>query len=293
MHKENQRIAKSCPCCASVVLRKSPAILMPFIAHRVFGWEPVEIDESWGLKTIHNGHAYSICNSLRCSECNFLFLDIRFSDSELEALYKGYRDAEYVQLREFYEPGYGEKNKGLLGGASYIDQVEVFLAPHLSLPVRLLDWGGDTGKNSPFKTKNKCWHIYDIGNQMPIDGATAVDKETVLCNSYDLIVCSNVLEHVPFPIDMIMDIKKYMNKETLLYIEVPYERLVREWDEHALIEKEKKHWHEHINFFTKNALKKLINSCSLDLVSIEVLEVPSSHSNEISTLFQLACKLHS
>jgi hypothetical protein len=291
MYKENDRIAKTCPCCGSVDLRKSSAILMPFIAHRVFGWQPVEIDKSWGLKTIQNGHAYSVCNSCCCADCNFLFLDIRFSDNELGDLYKGYRDAHYVQLREFYEPGYGERNQGLLDGAGYIDQVEAFLTPHLSLPVRLLDWGGDTGKNSPFKIKNKCWHIYDIGNQMPIDGATAVDKEAILSNSYDLIVCSNVLEHVPFPADMIIDIKKYMNNETLLYIEVPYEKLVREWDGNTLIEKEKKHWHEHINFFTKNALKKLINSCDLDLVSINVMEVPTPHLHEISTLFQLACKI--
>ncbi len=291
MHKENVRIAKNCPCCGGANLRASPAILMPFIAHRVFGWEPVEIDEGWGLNTIKNGHAYSLCNSLCCADCNFLFLDIRFSDEELSALYNGYRDEQYTQLRDYYEPGYRDRNLGLLSGAEYINQVESFLAPHLALPVKMLDWGGDTGKNSPFKTKNNCWHIYDISNQPTVHGATAVDKEIMSSSSYDLIVCSNVLEHVPYPANMIDDIKKYMNKETLLYIEVPYEKLVREVGDSEFLEKKKRHWHEHINFFTKKSLKSLIASCNLDLISIEALEVINPSSSELGTLYQLACRV--
>ena len=38
------------------------------------------------LATIENGHAYSICNSVQCRTCGMLFLDIRFSDSELHRL---------------------------------------------------------------------------------------------------------------------------------------------------------------------------------------------------------------
>jgi hypothetical protein len=64
---------------------------MPFVAHRVFGWEPVEITEDWGLKTINNGMAYSVRNSLLCDNCGHLFLDIRFNESEMNSLYEGYR----------------------------------------------------------------------------------------------------------------------------------------------------------------------------------------------------------
>ena len=53
-----ERIATSCPCCEDKNLRKSLAILMPFIAHRVFGYEPFKIESSFGLKNIKNGYAY-------------------------------------------------------------------------------------------------------------------------------------------------------------------------------------------------------------------------------------------
>ena len=139
-----------CVCCGSKALAKSPAILMPFVAHRVFGWKPVVIDDSWGLKTIRNGTAYTICNSVYCSDCGFLFLDIRFSEEELKSLYDGYRDKQYTDLREIYEPGYTTRNDSLNAGINYIADIETFLSPYLSFPISILDWGGDTGKNTPF-----------------------------------------------------------------------------------------------------------------------------------------------
>ena len=53
------RIASICVCCGGDRLSRSPAILMPFIAARIFDWYPVEIDEGWGLNTIQKGTAYS------------------------------------------------------------------------------------------------------------------------------------------------------------------------------------------------------------------------------------------
>jgi len=165
------RIADACICCGGQSLEKSPAILMPFVAHRVFGWAPVEIDDSWGLRTILNGNAYSICNSVSCLDCGMLFLDIRFSDPEMEALYSGYRQAEYTALRDHYEPGYAERNDTLNQGIGFIPEIEAFLTPFLPLPVRVLDWGGDTGINTPFKSASTLFHVYDISGKPGIAGA--------------------------------------------------------------------------------------------------------------------------
>jgi hypothetical protein len=38
-------------------LLHSPAILMPFLAKRIFNHEPVEITEKWGLRDIPRGIA--------------------------------------------------------------------------------------------------------------------------------------------------------------------------------------------------------------------------------------------
>jgi hypothetical protein len=286
----HERIATACVCCGNETLKKSPAILMPFVAHRVFDWKPVEIDASWGLHTIKNGHAYSICNSLCCSECGFLFLDIRFSESELTSLYCGYRNEEYTALRETYEPGYAKRNESLNAGIDYIAEIEKFLMPHLSFPVRLLDWGGDTGKNTPFKNRSEFLHIYDISHQPVIHGAESIDKKTACGTRYDLIVCSNVLEHVPYPSELMMELKLAMQKDTILYIEVPYEDIIRTSGDSKDTHLKKRHWHEHINFYTEASLLRLLNMCGLDVVAMQKLNA-SAEGSSASFLFQMACKL--
>jgi hypothetical protein len=244
---------------------------MPFVAHRVFGWTPVEIDDSWGLRTISKGHAYSICNSVTCVDCGMLFLDIRFSDAEMSALYTAYRGPEYTALREIYEPGYTERNEGLNAGVDYLGYVEEFLSSYVPLPVRLLDWGGDTGRNTPFHGSSSALFIYDISDKPVMEGAVRVDRQTALSASYDLIVCSNVLEHVPYPADLIMDMRQAMGKETILYIEVPHEEIVRLHGTGPDLGVHKKHWHEHVNFFSEVPLRRLLETSGLEILGFEEL----------------------
>jgi hypothetical protein len=283
-----ERVAKTCVCCGNSSLKKSPAILMPFVAHRVFGWAPVAIDNSWGLKTIKNGTAYTVCNTIFCPDCGFLFLDMRFSDEELASLYDGYRNAEYTDLRERYEPGYKERNEGLISGINYINQVEEFLAPFLSFPLSILDWGGDTGKNTPFKDRNTEFHIYDISNVVPVQGAEIVSKDKVQQTKYDLIVCSMVLEHVPYPAKLILEIKQNMRKNTLLYIEVPFEELMRVSENDKDLQLKKRHWHEHINFYSQESLRRLLTACGLQIVESRQLHASGGANTEYC--LQIACR---
>lgn len=286
---KRERIATQCVCCLSENLKSAPAILMPFIAHRVFGWEPVVIDKTWGLSSIKEGNAYSICKSLYCSDCGLVFLDIRFSESELANLYSDYRGEKYNILREFYETGYTLKIESLNAGIGYVKEIEDFLEPHLTFPITILDWGGDTGKNTPFKERNEYFDIYDISNKNVIPSAKITSKEVAYSKKYKLIVCSNVLEHVPYPSDLLFDIKNAMAMESVLYIEVPLENLVlnNERDLHI----HKKHWHEHVNFFTENALRRLIQNVGLELIDIKKLLATAG--GQSSYLFQVACKLKS
>jgi hypothetical protein len=284
-----ERLATECVCCKNSVLKQSPAILMPFVAHRIFNWQPIEIDESWGLSTIKKGIAYALCNTNFCNECEFLFLDMRFSEQELNALYDGYRNEEYTMLREHYEPGYREKNNRLVSGIDYLNKVEEFLSPLLNFPISILDWGGDTGQNTPFKNNNKFLHIYDISKKAPVLNAKIVSKEEVINFDYDLIICSHVLEHIPYPTDLIFEIKKSMNTSTILYIEVPYEALMQTNANDPNLNLKKRHWHEHINFFSEKALRKLLDVCDLEVLSTR--EVEATGGSNSTHILQLACHL--
>ena len=281
-------VASHCVCCGSADLHRCPAVLMPFIAHRIYQWAPVVIDESWGLNTIATGHAYSLCHSLLCQDCHLLFLDIRFSDAELSRLYQNYRGDEYTALRERYEPGYKERNDGLIQGINYLDAVEAFLAPHLPESIALLDWGGDSGINTPFKhDEANSIHLYDISGAETIGRIKKVSRQTATQNVYDLVVCSNVMEHVPYPKDLLEDIKSVMQPSTVLYIEVPRENLVRDYSDSSALLGKKRHWHEHINFFSERALMALLNGAGLSVLSFKIHEIYSE--GNLHSQFMVAC----
>lgn len=42
------KVAGECVCCDSQKLERNPAVLMPFVSHRVFGFAPVAVDDTWG-----------------------------------------------------------------------------------------------------------------------------------------------------------------------------------------------------------------------------------------------------
>jgi len=245
---KKERIATECMCCFSENITSSPAILMPFVAHRAFGWQPVVIDDF------------------------------------------DYRGDEYSELRESYEPGYKRRNDNLNSISSYIGEVEKFLGPHLLFPITILNWGGDTGKNTPFINKYETLDIYDISGKEVVTGASLVSKDEAQSKKYNLIICSNVLEHVPYPSELLLDIKKSMDNNSLLYIEVPLENVMINNKNSPHLDK--KHWHEHINFFSKKSLVQLLTIVDLEIIDLsDNLEIKTEGKS--SYLFQIACKLKS
>lgn len=262
------KIAKRCIACDGTHLARQAAVLMPFVASRVFGWEPVEITPEWGFRDIPVGHAYSVCHSLMCEDCGMLFLDMRFDDDEMSALYAGYRDADYSASRARFEPGYAARNDKYLAGSSYLPQVEAFLAGHVPPAPAVLDWGGDTGLNTPFRTRAGVHHVYEISGCEPIEGARNVTREDIAKSRYDLITFMQVLEHVPAPRDALREIATAMRPDTVLYVELPQEELVRSVNNAADRLVQKRHWHEHINFFTPEALDALFAQAGLAIVEL-------------------------
>ncbi|BBR55125.1 class I SAM-dependent methyltransferase [Pseudomonas guariconensis] len=266
-------IARACICCDSVHLDKSAAVLMPFVAKRVFDHEPVEITAEWGLRDLRVGMAYTLCNSLQCQACGALFLDYRFSDAQMAALYSGYRGAQYTREREQYEPGYAAIAEHYQGREAYIADIERWLAPHLPERPAVLDWGGGSGLNTPFRGRHSLLHVHDISAVELAEGAEAIGPEQLARGRYDLITCCQVLEHVPSPRALIKQMLPAMDRDTLLYLEVPHEGLMRERPGSLALAASKRHWHEHINFFTELALQRLIEGCGLKRVDSHLLPV--------------------
>jgi hypothetical protein len=205
----------------------------------------------------------------------------------MEKLYRNYRDSEYVRLRARYEPNYKERNERLLKPISYMSGVERFLSDLVVDPKCILDWGGDTGLNTPFKSQRQKLFVYDISDKDVLPGAERVDERSLLTHSYNLIVCMNVLEHIPFPRGELKKLYKLMSRETVLYIEVPLEELIRTGENNPHLKK--KHWHEHINFFSEKSLLLLLKSEGFRIKRLSRLQTVSGSNEE--WVWQVACCL--
>ncbi|UQB78809.1 class I SAM-dependent methyltransferase [Pseudomonas shirazica] len=272
-----ERVATQCICCGGTHLQMSAAILMPFVSHRALNWPPVLIDAEWGLKTVPQGMAYCICNTLHCEHCEFLFLDIRFSDSEMARLYDGYYGEDYERLREYYEPGFSERNQALTAPSELVELTRNYILQYLN-PARVLDWGRGWHQH-PFKGHGYQTDIFDIDKKATVPGTRSVSGAEIRASDYDLIVCRQVLEHVPYPADTLVEIRQCMRDDTLLYVELPHEALMV--GNNDLSPGQKKHWHEHINFFSTKAISHLFGACGFAV--LDVRSTPISGDARLSS----------
>ena len=232
---------------------------MPFVAHRALGYAPVEVTSEWGLRNVPTGLLHCRCNTLYCPQCSGVFLDQRFDSVEMGALYSGYRGAEYTRLRDYYEPGYAKRNDELVA-ASHFQVAEAVLEGLLPANPAVLDWGGDDGRNTPFRSRGGRCDVIDISGNAPVAGVGVVTPEQAAMRHYDLVVLSHVLEHIPEPREFLNEVAAAIGPETLVYIEVPFEPMMSALptaQDAAACAANKRYWHEHINFFSPEALRQL------------------------------------
>jgi hypothetical protein len=82
---------------------------------------------------------------------------------------------------------------------------------------------------------------------------------------------TNVLEHVPYPAKVLDGILDVVVAESIVYIEVPLDAIMSLDGATALAAK--RHWHEHINCFSKQALATLLAETGFFVESIVQTEV--------------------
>ena len=88
----------------------------------------------------------------------------------------------------------------------------------------ILDFGGDRGGLFAGLIPGSSTCVYEISGIDPVPGVTAIRTlEECLQYRFDLIACSNVLEHVASPKGLLDDIKRVASGDTLVFIEVPIE----------------------------------------------------------------------
>jgi hypothetical protein len=193
-------------------------------------------------------------------------------------------------MRHSFEPWYTEKfNTDLASPASY-ERRRSKLAPILRTHIgnrkinRILDHGGDRGDLVLGLFNGAIPYVYDISGVKSAPGVISTN-DPAACNA-DLIMNSNVLEHVGFPAQIVSGILKASPRGGLVFLEVPCEipfgfsRIARRiaqlgimtitrpfFARHVLRPASLYMMHEHINYYTEKTLIALTRSCGGSVVA--------------------------
>jgi hypothetical protein len=221
----------NCPICDSEILFEQPSGWVPFIRDYLFDGRPPD-----------NTRLY-------CVACEFVFCSHRFGPEEITRLYCAYRGPDYTERRTAHEPGYAALQRtfddpAVLWARSKFSG-KVIAEGHHKAFNSILDFGG--GENGLFPegitAQNKS--VYDIRTGVQLDQGP-----------HDLVLCQHVLEHAPYPLDMMKQLISLMAPKGRLYIEVPGHRGLKALHDKPLFS-------EHQSHFTVKALMRLIAKAGL------------------------------
>jgi len=276
----------SCVICAGKIRHLKRAMVAPFLSWRIWkSASPIFV------------------NLVRCEACGFVFYNPRLDDTELHREYGNYRSSEYLEMRNSFEPWYTEKFNASLASDQHYATRRAKLIPLLRYHLgdrkieRILDYGGDHGDLMIGLIEDAELFLFDISEANAADGVKPI-RDPAACRA-DLIINSNVLEHVGFPRSLVNQILQAAPEGGLLFFEVPSEsplglkRIIRRAAQIGITAFGRPRFaaqitnaaalymmHEHINFFTENCLTTLLHSCGASVIASGSYPLVSPAGNE-------------
>ncbi len=262
----------TCVICEGTIRRLKRALVAPFVAKRTWNRPPFCVD------------------LVQCDSCGFTFYNPRLDDDDLRNLYRDHRSEEYQKMRFSSEPWYTPKFNDDLASPSSYEIRRAKLSPILRQYLgprkirRILDYGGDRGDLVAGLIEGAEPFTYDISGIPAAPGVTAT-SDPIGCKA-DLIINSNVLEHVGFPRLLVTEILDAAPEGGLVFLEVPCElpfglkRLARRIAQIGLMALTRPSvaryvvrpatlymMHLHINYFTEHCLSTLVRECGGTVVA--------------------------
>jgi hypothetical protein len=275
----------SCAVCDGPIRHVKRALVAPFLAKRIWNRKPFSLD------------------LVRCQACGFMFYNPRLDDAELQRAYGGYRSNEYLEMRNKFEPWYTEKFNADLASDSHYESRRAKLAPIFKQNLdgrkirRVLDYGGDHGDLMLGLFGDAELLVYDISGATPAPGVIATSNPAA-CHA-DLIINSNVLEHVGSPRALVSEILQAAPSGGLIFLEVPCEaalgakRIIRRMAQIAFMAVARPSlashvirpatlymMHEHVNYFTEQSLTTLMTKSGGKVVASGYYPLAARASDE-------------
>jgi len=281
-------------CGSSNILRiENGGVIAPFFADRVYG---IKLERNKSRKgklvdliTLGAGRIFAkkmtnmFTDASICRDCTFYSTYRQVPAELLYNLYRDYRSYSYNQDRESYERGYianigctiGGLNEAEIRNSHLNEYFKVLEEENICSLVNCknaLDWGGADGRFLP-SFPGKCLkYVYEVSDCNPAQGVVKIDSIPDL-NSFEYIQIAHVFEHVSSPLEFIEDPVKSLLPGGFLYIEVPVEvvslNLVNDVQDRRTI----LYVHEHINKYTSEAIRQLVETQKMHILDIRQDEV--------------------
>lgn len=213
-----------------------------------------------------------------CLNCSFLQTKHPFPDEAISRLYTDYRSDSYNKERSRYEPSYAavatQIGSHTERGLSRVAALTAWLQSRMNLNGgAMLDFGGADGQFLPAFTGQK--YVYEISDIPPVPGVQRIAEESSL-QTYAYVQLAHVLEHVTEPLQLTQKVSALVEEGGYLLIEVPQDvstdvlQQLQSGIVHTTFT-----IHEHINFYSVLAIRKLMEAATMEVVSIEAVPIDS------------------
>jgi SAM-dependent methyltransferase len=184
--------------------------------------------------------------SRRCAICSLTCYCPRPDSPDLEAKYRFLMEATDVDACDAVV----EKDAAR---AAQVYNTICAVQPHSTC---ILDVGGGNGRLMlPFLAHGAACYLVDFATRMHQGvqrlGSTLADVPQAM--SFDLVICSHVLEHVAYPRRLLEEVRQVLCDNGTVYVEVPVEKFHNNASNPILAEPV-----THISFFTAVTLRALL-----------------------------------
>jgi hypothetical protein len=270
-------------CGGEIRVRRKGAVA-PFLARRVW-----------------NRGSFPV-NLMQCRRCEFMFFNPRMDSEEEGRLYAQYRSEEYRRMRHSVEPWYTQRFNLALSAPHLMEARRQILSELLQRQLAgrkiatVLDFGGDRGGLVRALIPGATPYVYDISAVEPEPGVQrGGDLAACRARQFDLVVNSNVLEHVGFPRLLLEQIRSVASPQTLVFLEVPFESplerplLIRRAVQWGLLAVSRPRvaaslaspralclMHEHVNYFDSKSLEALLRTTGWTVLASGSYQFPSN-----------------
>jgi hypothetical protein len=165
----------------------------------------------------------SLSNYRSCNNCNIGYFTRRYSNYEMNLIYKDYRGTKYFETRNKWEKWYDKEFFTNESSSSFALErklmIKNFIVSKINYKIEtVIDVGGDKGQYIPDFESTTKRYVVDPSNRELAHEVKRLDSLNDI-EKCDLILYSHVLEHVSFPLEEVANLLK---KCKALYVEVPF-----------------------------------------------------------------------